>query len=220
MTKQPITEEGRAILETYGMDLKAIVDGALCHFEAGETILKQGELVEHLFIVILGKIKVCKLAANGKDLTLCYYISNGILGDVEFLQEDKAAAATSIVATPTQCIRIPVTLNVDYLMHNITFMNQVAKGLSAKLLNSSSAHISSALYSGEERLCSYILMAEHNGLFSDVLTDVSQSIGISYRHLFRILNTMCRNGVLEKRESGYMILDRKYLMKKTHFGEI
>lgn len=213
MTKHPITEEGKSILKEYGIDLNIIRDCALCQFEAGETILKQGTLVEHLFLVVEGKIKVYQLAANGKDLTLCYYISSGILGDVELVQEDKAASATSVVATPSYCIQIPLALNRTYILNNIVFMNQVAKGLSAKLRNSNSAHISSALYSGEERLCSYILMAEHNGLFSDVLTDVAQSIGISYRHLFRVLGEMCRNGVLEKKESGYVILNRQYLME-------
>jgi CRP-like cAMP-binding protein len=213
MTRHPITKEEEIILKEYGINLKDLQDCALCQFEAGETILKQGSLVEHLFIVVQGKIKVYKLAANGKDLTLCYYISSGILGDVELVQEDKSASATSIVDTPSYCIQIPLALNRAYIIGNIAFMNQVAKGLSAKLLNSNSAHISSALYSGEERLCSYILMAEHNGLFSDVLTDVAQSIGISYRHLFRVLGEMCRNGVLEKKESGYAILNRQYLME-------
>ncbi len=214
MTKHPITADGRSALKKYGLVLRDINDCALCHFKTGEIILNQGIPVDQLFIVIQGKVKVCMLAGNGKDLTLCYYISNGILGDIELMQEDKSASATSIAALPSICIRIPLSRNLTYLLNNTIFMNQVARGLSTKLLNSSNAHIASALYSSEERLCSYILMAEHNGLFTDILSDVSKSIGISYRHLFRVLNDLCQSGILERRESGFKILDKQYLLRK------
>lgn len=217
MTKQPITEANGTALKEYGLDARALHDCMLCNLETGDIILNQGKPVDNLFIVLQGKIKVCMLAGNGKDLTLCYYLSNGILGDIELMQEDRTASATSAAALPSVCIAIPLSNNSAYLMNNIVFMNQVARGLSAKLLKSSDAHIASALYSSEERLCSYILMAEHNGLFTDILSDVSKSIGISYRHLFRVLNDLCRKGVLERKESGFHILNRQYLLGKcTH----
>ncbi|WP_313524612.1 cyclic nucleotide-binding domain-containing protein [Anaerotignum sp.] len=214
MVKHPISGESNADLKEFGLDCNHLKDCAICSFESGEVILNQGNEVEYLFIVLRGKIKVCMLAPNGKDLTLCYYISSGILGDVEFVQENKFASATSIAAFACDCIRIPVNLNREYLIHNITFLNQLASGLSTKLLNSSFAHITSALYSGEERLCSYILMAEHNQMFTEILSDVSKSIGISYRHLFRLLNDMCERGVLKKSASGFIVLDRQYLTEK------
>lgn len=215
-TLQP-TEKSKAALLEYGMDAGMVHGCALFRYESGEVLLKQGTPVEHLYLVLHGKIKICMLAANGKDLTLCYYISSGILGDVELVQDDKSASATSIAVLPSDCIRIPLARNWAYLHHNITFMNQVAKGLSTKLLNSSNEHVSSALYSSEERLCSYILMTAHNNLFSDTLTDVSKSIGISYRHLFRLLSRLCGNGVLEKRDAGFVILDKRYLQERcTH----
>lgn len=213
MTIHPMTSDGKSVLKEYGLLLNDLNGCALCHFEAGEVILNQGMLVDRLFIVIQGKVKVCMLAGNGKDLTLCYYVSSGILGDIELMQEDRSASATSITALPSTFIRIPLSQNLSYLKSNIIFMNQIATGLSTKLLNSSNEHIASALYTSEERLCSYILMAEHNGLFTDILSDVSKSIGISYRHLFRVLNDLCENGILEKRESGFKILDKQYLLK-------
>ena len=214
MIEHSITAAAGAALKEYGLDPDAVNNCSLCNFEAGDIIFKQGSPVEHLFIVLNGKIKVCLLAGNGKDLTLCFYVSSGILGDVEFMQEDKSASATSIAVLPSACIKIPSSRNFRHLHDNTQFMNQVAKGLSTKLQNSSNAHIASALYSSEERLCSYILMAEHNGLFTDILSDVSKSIGISYRHLFRVLNDLCRIGVLERKGSAFKILDKQYLLRK------
>lgn len=214
MTKLQLTTEANSILKKYGLDVRSLNNCALYTFDPGELILSQGEAVENVFIVLQGKVKVCMLAANGKDLTLCYYIDSGILGDIEFMQDDKSASATSIAAILSVCISIPLRSNEEYLTHNNVFMNLLARGLSTKLLKSSNAHITSALYTGEERLCSYILMAEHNGVFTDILADVSRSIGISYRHIFRVLNDMCQTKVLEKTASGYVVLDRQYLKKR------
>ena len=75
--------------------------------------------------------------------------------------------------------------------------------------------MSASLYSGEERLCAYILQTSHNGIFSDILTDTACSVGMSYRHMFRLLNHLCEDGVLEKRENGYRILDRESLAEKA-----
>lgn len=214
MKKYSIIESQMDVLRAYGLELGKLSGCTLCKFANGDIMLTQGRQVEQLFLVVEGKVKVCMLAPNGKNLTLCYYVSSGILGDVELMQEEKTASATSIAILPTTCITIPLLKNLKYLTNNLVFMNWVAKGLSDKLLNSSNAHIASALYSSEERLCSYILMSEHNGLFSEVLSDVSKSIGISYRHLFRVINDLCKQGILEKTESGFKILDKQFLQQK------
>lgn len=217
MKKSPLTPRACAVLAEYGLDFSVLENSMLFRYDSGETILKQGTPVEALFVLLNGKVKVHMLAANGKDLTLCYYLDSGILGDVEFVQEDPSASATSVAVFQTDCIAIPLKSNRETLNRNVMFMNHVAKGLSEKLINSSYYHMTSVLYTGEERLCTYILMAEHNSVFSEILSDVSKSVGVSYRHLFRMLNTLCQKGVLKKSESGFVILDKHYLIEKcTH----
>ena len=137
MKKSPLTAEARTVLEEYGLDFSALQDGMLFHYDSGETILDQWTPVESLFILLNGKVKVRMFAANGKDLTLCYYMDSGILGDVEFVQADRSASATSIAVFQTDCIAIPLQLNRAYLGRNAVFMNHVAKGLSSKLIDSS-----------------------------------------------------------------------------------
>lgn len=62
---------------------------------------------------------------------------------------------------------------------------------------------------------SYILATEHNGVFREYLTDAAQSIGVSYRHVFRIIRRLCEAGILEKTGTGLRILDRGQLQKKS-----
>ncbi len=214
MTMETISTDN-AIFKNYGLDLSALCLFKIHIFEKGDFIFTQGGEVTKLYIVQNGKVKVTALAANGKDLTLSYYVTEGILGDVEFLRENKSATATSIAIAQTVCIEIPLQENYTYLTTNIFFMNKICLGLSNKLLNSSNNYIASALHSGEERLCTYISHTQRKGKISEPLTEISPKIGISYRHLLRILKFLCENEVLRKSGSEYLILDNRYISDKT-----
>lgn len=202
-------------LEWYGIN-NIVLDSCLClRFEAGETILHQGAPIFNLLIVVAGKAKVCSVSKNGKNLVLCYYISTGILGDIELMTNTYIATTSIIAITDFECIALPYQAYAKDLKDNKAFLNKLGSELSAKLLRSSNNHVSAALYSGEERLCSYILEASHNNIFNDILTDVSCSIGMSYRHMFRLLNQLCVDGLLDKRDNGYLIIDRDELIRRA-----
>lgn len=187
-------------------------DHAFCqYFQAGETILREGAFMEQLLIVMDGTAKVCATASNGRDLVLCYYLSDGLVGDIELMTDDHEATTTIIAITDFECIALPYRIYGADLKSNITFLNKTGRELSLKLLRSSKSFLSTALHSGEERLCTYILQTSHNGIFSETLTDVARLIGISYRHLFRILNQLCEQGILVKFSTGYRIINRREL---------
>lgn len=208
MEKSSLRQEHFTKLSAYDIS----PDHAFCvTYGSGETILKEGMPIEHLLIVIDGTAKVCASAANGRDLLLCYYVSDGVLGDVELMTGVYEATTTIIAITDFQCIALPLRMYSASLKENTAFLNYTGKELAQKLLNSSHNYISAALHSGEERLCAYILQASHSEVFSETLTDVACLIGISYRHLFRILNQLCENGVLEKAANGYRIVDKAEL---------
>lgn len=202
-------------LESYGINNMPL-DACLClKFEAGETILQEGDPIIYLLFVVKGKAKVCTIAKNGRDLVLCYYISDGIMGDIEFMTNTYIVATSVIAVTDFECIALPFKKYAADLKNNLAFLNRLGSELSIKLLQSSKSYVYTALCSGEERLCSYILQASHNNIFNDVLTDVSSSIGMSYRHMFRLLNQLCTQGLLEKRDSGYLIIDRDELIRRA-----
>lgn len=119
-----------------------------------------------------------------------------------------------MAASQLSCIAIPIPANAGVLKNNIQLMNYIGRELSRKLLRSSDAHAASALLSSEARLCSYILATEYKGVFREYLTDAAQSVGISYRHVFRIINKLCRETVLEKTEAGFRIADMEELRKR------
>lgn len=214
MEKKLITDEHTSILARYGIrDLP--IDVCCLHFKPGEAFRKEGMPIQFLCIVISGQAKVCHTASSGKNLVLCYFVSEGVIGDIEFVTDSYIATAEVIAVTDVVCIGIPYYRNAQALKGNVEFMNQIAKELAKKLLVSSNNFSSAALCTGEERLCSYILQSTQHEIFHDILTDVACSVGMSYRHMFRILNQLCKDGVLEKQVYGYKVIDRERLEKKS-----
>ena len=85
MQRKPLSDQHCVKLAEYG--LQAIpLDSCVClKFHAGETILQEGMPITYLFVVVSGSAKVCSTARNGKNLVLCYYICEGLMGDLELM---------------------------------------------------------------------------------------------------------------------------------------
>lgn len=184
-------------------------------FEPGEVMIREGEPILWLSIIISGRSKVYRTTTNGENLILCFYISEGTIGDIELLADKKYAIATMIAISPLECIAVDYQTCVKELKINATFSRQLGYEIAKKMINSDNKLLFSALCTGEQRLCSYILQNSNRGMFTDILTDVSCSIGISYRHLLRILNHLCIDKILEKRQNGFYILDQENLIRRS-----
>lgn len=195
-------------------DVPAGACQCLC-FEPGETVTREGEALAHFALVISGRAKVCRTAANGKSLILCYYISGGVAGDVELLSYSDRATATLMAISPLECVMIDYRYCKAELNTNPVFLRCLGVALAEKLVASTDNLALSALYTGEQRLCSYILQNANRGVFSAVLTDVACSVGVSYRHLLRMLSLLCMEDILEKRESGYFIKNHEELLHRS-----
>ena len=91
MQSLPMDGESLAVLAEYGLGEARLSGCHLRRYEAGEAMARQNEAMDALLFVRSGNAKVCINARNGRHLIICYYISSGILGDVELLTEAQAA---------------------------------------------------------------------------------------------------------------------------------
>ncbi len=157
--------------------------------------------------MLSGRAKVCCNAEDGKSLILCWYISDGVIGEVGLMSGLDIATTTVKAISEFSCIAIEQRYCAEELKRNIAFSNKLGAEMAKKLVARTNAFSSQAFYTGKQRVCSYIMEAAYQNTFSDMLTDVASSIGISYRYLLRILQQLCDDGVLERRESGFYILD-------------
>lgn len=193
------------LLTSYGLDGKQLQNCSVQKYGFGETIIHEGHPNHKIFIVISGKAKVGITAPNGKNIILCFYVSEGLMGDLELFASAEYGCSSVTSISDLSYIAIPIRNNQAYLENNLAFTKIVASELAKKLLRSSHAVMDSTLYTAEIRLCRYILAAAESNYFRDVMTDVACSIGVSYRHLYRMLGRLCKEEVLTKTESGYWI---------------
>ena len=215
MEKLPLTTAHLKKLAEYGLqDIPRSACECL-QFAPGETISREGAPISRLAVVIDGRAKICRTAANGKSLILCYYISDGLIGEIELLSNQEKATATVTAISDFECVVVSYRNCAVNLKTNVAFLNKMGTVLAEKLSKIADNLVSSALCSGEQRLCHYILQSSHHGVFSDILIDVSCSVGLSYRHMFRLLGQLCEEGILEKRENGYFISNRTELARRS-----
>ena len=91
MQKKLLNAKQEQILTQWNLAKDCLRGCEVWQFEQRETIITQGALLDRLLFVLGGKAKVCTLADNGKNLVLAYYISDGIIGDMEFaMKKDEA----------------------------------------------------------------------------------------------------------------------------------
>ena len=215
MRSMPLSPAYQPFLSEYGLSCET-VRGARVHlYRTGETILRQGCAMDSLYLLVSGTARVSVSSSDGKNLIFCSEVSSGMLGDVELALGERSASTTVVVASPLCCVVLPFSANEDALKANLRFMERLSRELAQKLQNRGHAHMASALLSSEERLCGYLLFTAQDGMFHEPMTEAAQAIGVSYRHVFRLINVLCQDGILEKTPDGLRILDTDALREKS-----
>lgn len=211
MPHQNIAEMRDTVLRQCGLEQCCLLDCQMKEYAPGDAILRQSYPLNALYIIITGHVKVCTQIEAGKELTLCQCGSGDILGDVGFMTGCTVATTSVTAVSNTACFVIPLSKNSERLKACVPFLNYVGRSLAEKLLNRGDAQTATALAPAKARLCAYVLQTETSGFFREPLTETAQVLGVSYRHVFRLLGGLCKDGLMERTQSGYMILDRPRL---------
>ncbi|MBA4347767.1 MAG: Crp/Fnr family transcriptional regulator [Clostridiales bacterium] len=215
MLKQKLPAQYTPALAEYGLDWLDLSATQLIRYERGEWMLLAEQEIPYLYILLSGKAKVCMSDESGRNLLLCYYVSEGIMGDIELMMGRREAISSVQAVSPVVCIGLPLHVYANELLSHLPFVLRVAKGLSVKLHASVSSTTEIILRPFEARLGTYLLHGAQGGVFSERLTDVSEQLGVSYRHLLRSLKALCEEGLLGKRPDGYHILNVERLREKA-----
>ena len=216
MKKIKFSEKHIQVLKEYGLSDITAQNCKCIRYDAGETITCEGEPISSFAVVVSGRAKGCRISQNGKSLIVCYYISEGMIGEIELLTGNELATTTVVAISDLECVAIGYDNCIEELKTNIKFSNKLGTVLAGKLAHSADSLVSSALYSGRQRLCIYILQNENRNMLTNMLTEVSESIGMSYRHMLRLFCELCDENILEKRPNGYYIKNRAELVRIAH----
>jgi len=215
MKKQPLNESDIHLLSQYGLNSAEYKKAVRLSFEKGEYLSQEGEPLRYLYFVVSGKAKVLLNLSDGKQLLLAYFISKGIIGDIELMTNIRITQSTLQAITDFVCIALPLNEYRDVLKNNNTFINHIGKELAEKLMQRAVNGAITTLQPLETRLCAYISQIATDGFFCETLTEVAGVVGASYRHLLRCLDKLCGEEVLVKESPGYRIAKQGELDSKA-----
>lgn len=189
----------------------------LFHFPASEYIYQDGDYLNFFFFFVEGKAKVFSRLSNGKSLLLSFYEPLQIMGDIELFNNDHVTVNVKTI-TESYCIGIPIAFVREHLITDTKFLQFLCRDLGRKLNRCSNNSSINLLYPLENRLASYIIGIDTKELsnnkiltFYDSLTEISELLGTSYRHLHRTVNSFVDKGILQKSNKGYIIIDKEPL---------
>lgn len=215
MQKQKLPAQYAGALAEYALDWLDLSSAVLLRYDRCEWMLLAEQEISYLYIMLSGKAKVCMSDESGRNLLLCYYVSEGIMGDIELMMGRKEAISSVQAVSPVTCIGLPLHVYADAMLSHLPFVRRAAKGLALKLHTSVTNTSEIILRPFETRLCEYLLHSAQGGVFAERLIDVAEQLGVSYRHLLRSLKALCEEGLLEKRSDGYHITNEEELREKA-----
>lgn len=175
------------IFERYGKKIK---------IEKNTYICREGFEINYVYILLSGICKITTQSENGNILSFGFYKNQGIIGDLETFSNNNIAKTSVMSVTDIVCIKIKLKISRELIKINVEYSNLLAKTLANKLSTSSSQITQNVLLPLEDRLILYLKNTYPNKVFKGNLTQISQELGTSYRHLLRVLKVLKEKNIL------------------------
>jgi len=215
MKKYPFNLDKAKDCSRFGLENIDLSNAIILVFEQNEFLFHEGDEMKYIMFILSGRAKVSLSISNGKRMLLDYFVTDGVIGDLELFMGSNFACSTMQAITSIECIGLPLDKYAVILKSDNTFLNWAGRELASKMIKSDINGVTAILQKLEPRLCSYILQSAHNGVFRETLTDVAELLGTSYRHLLRTLNKLCSDNLISKQKTGYIILIEDELKKRA-----
>ncbi len=194
-------------------------------FQKGSTIFIQDSEATGFFVVKTGRVKVFKMAANGKEQILHLLGVRDYFAEVPAL-DGKCFPASAVALESTELIFFP----------RIAFLNLLHQypAISINLLMSLAAHSRKLTQLVEElsfkdvpqRLASYLLCLSDRSNSNDVInlditkTQLAATLGTIPATLSRAFYRLSNEGLIAMNGSQIELLDRERLQSSLDLGEL
>lgn len=177
-------------------------------FKKNEHICKVNEELAYLYFFVDGKAKVYNLLKNGRSLLLRFYKPLKVIGDIEFLETNIVNTSIQVIED-AYCIGIPLNIIREKYLDDNKFLRYMCKSLGHKLDTLSKSSSINILYPLESRLAYHLLHVSDN----INLTETSELLGVSYRHLLRTIDKLVKENIIKKDGNVICIINKSILQE-------
>ena len=179
---------------------------SIVKFDSTESILCEGEKPRFLYYLIDGRAKLFLSQENGRISLINFLDAPCFIGEMELLGAQEAANGVTAI-TPCTCYAIQIGKCKKQLLNDTKFLRELCLFLSKKAIGNTYNYSKNQSYPLEVRLANFILLTSCNNLYREKHTEVSEFLGVTYRHLLYVLADFVKRGFLKKTEQGYYIQD-------------
>lgn len=188
-------------------------------FQKGDMIIKQGATPTAIYFLVEGRLKVYTTSHEGRLLIIAFSTPFSVISDIEFL-EKRPFLNTVEAVTDGVLLKLPLTIVEQCGMQHLPFMTFMMTTLTRKFYDNANSFHFNLLHSVDVRFASYLLSVTHeeNDIAIHDLKDVAQLIGTSYRHLNRIIEQLCKDGLIERAKKTIRIVNRPKLLQLAKYN--
>lgn len=122
---------------------------------------------------------------------------------MELLGAQEAAKGVTAI-TPCTCYAIHILKCKSQLLNDTKFLRYLCRFLSQKAIGNTYNYSKNQSYPLEVRLANFIILTSCNRMYREKHTEVSEFLGVTYRHLLYVLADFVKRGFLKKTEQGYI----------------
>lgn len=170
--------------------------------KSGETIVKKGDEVKSVYILIEGDVKVTNEFPNGQRYTFAQILSISFIGELEILAGEKEFATN--VEAVTSCRMLVLTAEdfTQWIKSDPVFLMAVTKILAKKMYLTSSENGTVIFFSGVRKLQNYIVNYCRERMDREVVLinrnrqQIAEEIGTSVKTVNRCVEKLKAGGFL------------------------
>jgi len=182
----------------------------LLEYEKGEFLIREGDQNNYLFFTFKGTVKCFSYATNGKEQFITYLKDSDAVGLVGSIW-GKPAISNIQAIHKCQCLALPLTRCRHELLDDNKFLRYLCQQLGDTLASCDSYLRVVQCSSTESKIAAVICSSMADGVCALNLSATAEVVGTTYRHVLRVLNRFCGDGILEKCGKGYLVKDEAYL---------
>ncbi|WP_338552217.1 helix-turn-helix domain-containing protein [Paenibacillus sp. KS-LC4] len=195
----------------------------LYSFEQEELICGQGNVPQHMYVLVKGKIKVYTSSSEGKTLLISFKTPLEVIGDVEYIRGTEFLNTVEAVS-PVIMIGIQHRWLDKHGGDYAPLLRFLLENITRKFYYKSNSMSLNVMQPVDVRLASYLLSVSYDEsdaqfkgeLSTDHLRDVANLIGTSYRHLNRVIRQFCEAGLIERSKQRIVIKNKDALSKRAN----
>ncbi len=208
--KKPGDAHFEALAAFRALPQDALSGAHVAVFERGERLSRLGEPIAALYYLVSGRAKISMVHGDGRQSILQFIGAGDYVGDLSLLGvEDTPKDVEALCATVA--VALPMDRYRQALLADAAFLRSLCEYLARKLLGRSERLTQNLNYPLKNRLAALILTTAHDGLYQEKHAQAAEYLGVTYRHLLYTLAQLREEGIVERLDKGYRILDERAL---------